>query len=75
MDDKTKKMQSIKELRATTYMSQSAFAEYFGIPASTLRDWEHARRTPPSYVIEMMQRILDLEKNLGITPVQTKQNK
>lgn len=67
MEDKTKQLNSIQELRATTHMSQSAFAANFGIPASTLKDWEHSRRTPPPYVIEMMQRILDLEERLGIT--------
>lgn len=67
MEAKIETMKRIQELRASTNMSQSAFATYFGIPASTLKDWEHARRTPPPYVVEMMQRILDLEERLGIT--------
>ena len=27
-------------------MTQAAFADRFGIPLSTLRDWEHGRRFP-----------------------------
>lgn len=56
---------TIKELRNSTGMSQSKFSAYFGIPTSTLQDWEHERRTPPPYVIGMMERILKLEKQLS----------
>lgn len=72
MEDNQKAMNRIQELRATTNMSQSAFAAYFGIPASTLKDWEHSRRTPPPYVIEMMQRILNLEEKLENTTISIK---
>lgn len=56
---------TIKQLRKTTGMSQSKFSTYFGIPTSTLQDWEHERRTPPPYIISMMERILELEKQLS----------
>ncbi|MBU5470640.1 transcriptional regulator [Falcatimonas sp. MSJ-15] len=46
-------------------MSQSKFSAYFGIPTATLQDWEHKRRTPPPYIIGMMARILELEKELS----------
>lgn len=51
----------IKELRQLTKMSQSKFSAYFGIPTSTLQDWEHERRKPPEYIINMIERILKLE--------------
>lgn len=56
---------TIQELRRTTNMSQGKFSAYFGIPTSTLQDWEHGRRTPPPYIINMMKRILELEKILS----------
>lgn len=56
---------TIKELRESTKMSQSKFSSYFGIPTSTLQDWEHERRTPPPYINSMMKRILELEKQLS----------
>ena len=56
---------TIQQLRKTTRMSQSKFSAYFGIPTSTLQDWEHERRTPPPYIISMMKRILELEKQLS----------
>jgi Predicted transcriptional regulator len=56
---------TIQELRKSTAMSQSKFSAYFGIPTATLQDWEHKRRTPPPYIIDMMKRILELEKKLS----------
>ena len=55
---------TIRQLRKSTGLSQSKFSAYFGIPTSTLQDWEHERRTPPPYIVSMMKRILDLEKEL-----------
>lgn len=48
---------TVKELRTITGLSQSKFAAYFGIPVRTLQDWEQQKRTPPDYVITMMERI------------------
>lgn len=52
---------TVKELRTETKMSQSAFAAFMGVPVRTLQDWEQERRTPPEYVVTMMERILDNE--------------
>ena len=35
-----------RRARAATDLSQSAFAERYGIPVASLRDWEQGRRTP-----------------------------
>jgi len=37
-----------RRARAETGLSQHAFAERYGIPEATLRDWEQGRRTPDS---------------------------
>jgi putative transcriptional regulator len=37
-----------RRARATTGLSQSAFAERYGIPAASLKDWEQGRRAPDS---------------------------
>ena len=49
----------IKELRAQTGLSQSKFANLFDIPVATLQDWEHGRRKPPIYVVNMIKTILE----------------
>ena len=48
----------VKELRRLTGLSQSKFASYFGIPVRTLQEWEQERKSPPDYVIAMMERAL-----------------
>lgn len=52
---------TVKELRTLTGLSQSKFAAYFGIPVRTLQEWEQEKRTPPEYVVSMMERIWKLE--------------
>lgn len=52
----------IKELRASTRMTQKAFAEYFNIPVRTLQDWEGEKRTPPEYVTELIKYKIEKEE-------------
>ena len=53
---------TIKELRAASGMTQQAFSEYFGIPKRTIEDWEGERRTPPDYLIALIEYKLTREK-------------
>ena len=48
----------VRELRLQVGLSQSKFAKMFEVPVSTLKDWEQKRRTPPTYVVNMMRTIL-----------------
>lgn len=59
MDAKT-----IKDLRAETGLSQSQFAQSFGIPVRTIQKWECGESSPKPYVLRMMQEILK-QKQLG----------
>lgn len=52
------------ELRRRTELTQSKFAEYFGIPVRTIQRWERNGSVPPEYIPKMMERILDLEDKL-----------
>ncbi len=45
----------IKELRALSHMTQKQFSEYFGIPKRTIEDWECNKRTPPQYVVDLIE--------------------
>ena len=55
----------IKQLRKDTGMKQVEFAEYFGIPVRTIQEWEHDRRTPPDYLIRLLEYRLRIEGLLG----------
>ena len=52
---------TVKELRAKTGLIQKEFATRFGIPVKTLQNWEQGWQDPPSYVVSMIERILELE--------------
>lgn len=60
MDDKER----LKELRKELGLSQAKFAERFGIPLRTIQDWEYEKREVRSYIVDMMYRIIELEKEL-----------
>lgn len=57
-------MITVKSLRERSGMSQSQFANYFEISIRTVQSWEQGLRTPPDYVILMMEKILKYEKKL-----------
>ena len=50
--------QNVKEIREATGMSQKAFAELYGIPLSTLRNWEQGTNSPAPYVLGLISRTL-----------------
>lgn len=52
---------TIKELRTASGMTIAAFAEYFEIPYRTVQDWDSNRRTPPDYVIKLIEYKLRTE--------------
>lgn len=52
---------TIKELRALTGLSQSKFAEKFGIPVKTIQSWEIELRSPAPYIPDLIEKILMLE--------------
>ena len=55
---------TIKEMRSLTGMSQQAFSEYLKIPKRTIQDWEQGLRTPPAYVVELIEYKLRNEKKI-----------
>lgn len=51
----------MKDFREKTGLSQSKFAEYFGLPVRTLQAWEREQQKPPSYLLNLLKRIWELE--------------
>lgn len=54
----------VKELRNLTNLSQQAFSEKYGIPKRSIENWESGKRTPPEYVIKLLERAVkeDIKK-------------
>lgn len=47
-------MQTIKEIRQSTGLSQAKFCEVLNIPKRTVQDWEQGLRKCPEYVAELI---------------------
>lgn len=46
---------TIKEIRKLTGLSQPNFCDKYRIPLTTLRKWEQGQRTPPDYLVELLE--------------------
>jgi len=54
---------TIKEIRQLTGLSQAKFAEQYGIPCRSIENWESGERTPPAYVLKLLEKVVKLEEN------------
>ena len=55
----------LKRIRSQTKLSQRAFGEMFGIPKRTIEDWESGRRTPPEYVVRLLEEVTKTDNQGG----------
>ena len=46
----------IKELREELGLSQRVFAQRYRIPLRSIENWEGGQRTPPDYVLELLEK-------------------
>lgn len=58
-------MKTIKEIRAITGLSQTAFGERYHIPMRTIQNWEGGQRECPEYVRLLLERVVkeDFERH------------
>lgn len=49
-------------LRTRAGMNLKEFSDMFGIPYRTVQNWDSGERTPPEYVVLMIEYILKSEK-------------
>ena len=54
----------ITELREGAGENRKDFSAHTGIPVRTLEDWEAGRRTPPEYILRLIEYQLEYEKLL-----------
>ena len=59
----------ISDLRNTVQMSQRQFAQYFGIPVGTLRNWEQGIAKPPDYVFKMIFASIRRDKMINVETI------
>ena len=52
-------MNTIKQIREYSGLSQSKFSEKYGIPKRTIENWESGIRKCPDYVISLLERVVE----------------
>lgn len=52
---------TIKEIRQELGLSQSQFAKEFNLSVRNLQEWEQNRKTPPNYLVKLIERIIKAE--------------
>lgn len=57
---------SIKDLRKTTGLSQTKFANTYHIPVGNIQNWEQGTRKPPSYIIYLLKRCVELDMKSNV---------
>ena len=55
-------MRDIKSIREILGISRAEFSRRYRIPVRTLEDWEWGKRTPPDYVIWLLERVVTEDK-------------
>lgn len=66
-------MESIKELRLKTGLSQSKFAKKYDIPLKTLQHWENNESSPAPYLVKLIAQTIPGEKE-GLKKIETEEN-
>jgi putative transcriptional regulator len=56
-------MTDSERIRKILGVSRSEFSRRYNIPLRTLEEWDAGRRTPPTYVIELLERVVTEDKN------------
>ena len=59
---KSESTNPIKDLCERYNVRQAELARCFDIPLRTVEDWHAGRRKPPSYVVNMIERLLEYEE-------------
>lgn len=66
-------MDTIKDLRIASGMTQKAFSDYFGIPKRTIENWEGGMRKCPPYLFDLMRYKMVHENKIYSQPIETEE--
>ena len=58
-----KDMERSEEIRAILGISRVAFSRKYNIPLRTLEDWDAGKKNPPDYVLNMLERVVNEDKD------------
>lgn len=55
-------MQDSERIRDLLGISRAEFSRRYHIPLRTLEDWDWNKKTPPAYVLELLERVVREDK-------------
>ena len=50
------------EIRAILGVSRAEFSRRYSIPIRTLEDWDAGKRTPPEWLLKLLERVVKEDK-------------
>lgn len=56
-------MNEIKNLKDSLNLTTKEFAESFEIPYNTVRQWINGERNCPTYIINMLKKLIEFQKS------------
>ena len=56
-------MERSEKIRAILGISRAAFSRKYNIPIRTLEDWDAGKKNPPQYVMDLLERVVNEDKN------------
>ena len=66
-------MDTIKDLRLASGMTQKAFSDYFGVPKRNIENWEGNKSKCPPYLFYLMRYKLVHENKIASRPIETEE--
>lgn len=55
-------MQDSERIRLLLGVSRAKFSRQYHIPLRTLEDWDWGKKSPPAYVLELLERVVREDK-------------
>ena len=56
-------MERSEKIRSILGISRAAFSRKYNIPIRTLEDWDAGKKNPPEYVMDLLERVVNEDKN------------
>ena len=56
-------MERSEEIRKILGISRAAFSRKYNIPLRTLEDWDAGKKNPPEYVMDLLERVVNEDKD------------
>lgn len=57
---------TVKEIRESIGISRAEFSRRYRIPLRTIENWEYGKTNPPEWTVEMIRKVVEMDKKESI---------